>query len=137
MVFLNVCSPLFPPQLIVHPIGYSLYFGTVTGCGALRRITLTFCQLCRAPFIIPFMSTSDGFLRHPLFFQPQCFPHRLSKISSFSPGLFRHGNSQPPARLCFSRALRFSSHLPQCYVVFPVMMAGINMCQGRRAEGRK
>ena len=44
----------------------------------------------------------------------------------------------PRTSLCFSEGLlKSSSHLPQCYVVFPVAMAGIKTCQGRRVEGTK
>ena len=109
----------------------------VTGCGALGGSMLISYRHCRAPFLIPFMSTSDGFWGCPLFFQLQSFPHRLSKISSFPSGLFHHGNSWPPTSLCSSEGLlKSSSHLPQCYVVFPVAMAGIKTCQGRRVEGQ-
>lgn len=80
----------------------------------------------------PFISASIGFLRWSFFLQPQCFPPYLSKISSFSPGLFCYGNSWLPT------SLRFSEGLSNAALICPsVMLFSLSLWQGLRREPGK
>ena len=96
---------------------------------------ITILLILQDHLLIPFMSASV--FEMPLVLSALEFSSSPLQDFKFFPWSLSPWKVPAPCEPVLLRALKSSSHLPQCFVVFPVAMAGVKTCQGRRAEGRK